>query len=139
MHRREPAPAELVKADELRRALEADHCPGGPTAAQSIVLSMLTSAAARHASVNGYLATLPHPWCDRRSRRAWRLLSDLTSLEGHVARLLVVLGDAALRRADAVPQDLDAFLAEHDAADPPDVDADSSGPPAVDPGGECQE
>jgi hypothetical protein len=37
----------------------------------------------------------PGPWVDQRSRRVWRVVTDLSRLELHVAKLIQVLCDPA--------------------------------------------
>jgi hypothetical protein len=136
MHR-QLAPAELHAADRLRAELIADHMGGEPSAAQAIVLSLLASAATRHANVSRYLASLGDvAYVDKRSRKTWRVVHDLSSLEAHVGRLVALLCDPALGRTPAEALDLDEYVRRRDAAAGGVVaEADSSGAPAVDPGG----
>jgi len=132
VHSRQLTTGEQGTAAELQLALQADHCPD-PSAAQRIVLALVASAAARHRNVSSYLHGLPGPWVDKRSRKAWRLVHDVSTLEAHVAKLVELLASPALARAAAPPEDLDSYVARFDAAD-----ADSSGTPAGQVGGEWQ-
>jgi hypothetical protein len=82
----------------LRDQLIADHLHDDPTAAQQVILDLLTFAKIRHADATSYLTTVPRPWIDRRSRRAWTIVHDLGRLERHIARLTLALVDPVLER-----------------------------------------
>jgi hypothetical protein len=106
-----PAPP----ATGLREQLIADHLGGEPSAAQSILLGLLSSAVAKHASVSNYLRSLPHPWVNKRRNAAWQIVHDLSKLERHVARLVAARVDPALERRPRPVEDLATYIARRDA------------------------
>jgi hypothetical protein len=80
-----------------------------------VILDLLLFAKARHADCAQYLLSLPRPWCDKRSRSAWRVVHDASKLERHVARLTAALVDPVLERKLAPAEDVRALAARMDA------------------------
>lgn len=111
---RAPTPAQRQSVATLRDALVADHLHDA-TAGQQVILDLLTFAKVRHADATSYLLTMPRPWIDRRSHRAWQIVHDLGRLERHIARLTLALMDPMLERRLAPPEDLAAYIARKDA------------------------
>ncbi len=80
-----------------------------------MILDLLTFAKIRHSDATAYLSTMPRPWVDRRSHRAWQVVHDLGRLERHIARLMLALVDPVLERRLAPPEDLAAYIARNGA------------------------
>lgn len=121
-----PTPAQRQSIATLRDQLVADHLQDDPTAGQQVILDLLTFAKARHADATSYLVTMPRPWIDRRSHRAWQIVHDLGRLERHIAKLTLALMDPVLERRLAPPEDLHDYIARKDAEHtPPDESAGS--------------
>jgi hypothetical protein len=110
-----PSPAQRQSAATLRDQLITDHLSNDPTAGQSVILDLLTFAKIRHADATSYLATMPRPWIDRRSHRAWQIVHDLGRLERHIAKLLLALVDPSLERRPQPIEDLTSYVARRDA------------------------
>jgi hypothetical protein len=110
-----PSVQQQQAAAPLRDQLVTDHLNGEPTAAQKVILDLLIFAKAKHADAAHYLMSLPRPWCDKRSRSAWKIVHDTSKLERHVARLVAALVDPVLERRPTPPMDLTAYVAQRDA------------------------
>jgi hypothetical protein len=110
-----PTPAQERTAATLRDQLVADHLHNDPTAGQQVILDLLTFAKVRHADATSSLATMPRPWIDRRSHRAWQVVHDLGRLERHIAKLLLVLADPTLERRPEPVETLADYVARKDA------------------------
>jgi hypothetical protein len=126
---RAPTPAQRQTAATLRDKLLTDHLQNDPTAGQSVVLDLLTFAKIRHADATSYLATMPRPWIDRRSHRAWQIVHDLGRLERHIAKLVLALVDPSLERRPQPIEDLTSYMARKDA----EQAAAGTPPPPADP------
>jgi hypothetical protein len=121
-----PTPTQQRSIATLRDELVADHLQNDPTAGQSVILDLLTFAKVRHADATNYLATMPRPWVDRRSHRAWQIVHDLGRLERHIAKLTQALVDPVLERRPQPVETLADYVAKKDAEA-------TNGPPAGDP------
>src|SRR5262245_20378783 len=88
LYKKRLTPTQLQAAGTLNQQLVADHLDGDPTSGQAVILALIGAAAARHKDAWDYLQTLPKPWIDKRSRRAWKLTHDLSLLEKHVSKLV---------------------------------------------------
>ena len=114
-----PTTRQQHAAGNLRDQLAADHLHSDPTAGQQVILDLLVFAKARHADATSYLATMPRPWIDRRSHRAWQIVHDLGRLERHIARLMLALVDPALERRPEPVETLADYVARRTPSRPP--------------------
>jgi hypothetical protein len=114
-----PTTQQQQAAGNLREQLIADHLRGEPTAAQRIILDLLSFAKAKHADAANYLMQLPRPWCDRKGHRAWQIVHDTSKLERHVARLVSALVDPALERRPLPVETLADYVARRMPSRPP--------------------
>jgi hypothetical protein len=110
-----PTPAQQRSITGLREQFLTDHLRGDPTAGQQVILDLLVFAKIRHADAMAYLSTMPRPWIDRRSHRAWRVVEDLSRMERHIARLTLALVDPVLERRPQPVETLADYVAKKDA------------------------